>query len=86
MKIQLWLSGFFMLSLIEILSIKYLNNIVEQSHRWVKQKTRQALGWKSFKGTKISLQGKKMWTMIKHEEQVDIEVATPCEQFYALAG
>ena len=39
MNIQLWLTGFFMLSLIEILSIKYLNNIVEQSHRWVKQKT-----------------------------------------------
>ena len=43
-NVQLWLTGFFMLSLIEILDIKYLNNIVEQSHRWVKQKTRQALG------------------------------------------
>ena len=85
MNIQLWLTGFFMLSLIEILSIKYLNNIVEQSHRWVKQKTRQALGWKSFKGAEISLQGKEMWTMIKRG-QVDIEGATPCEQFYALAG
>ena len=39
-----------MLSLIEILDIEYLNNIVEQSHRWVKQKTRQALGWKSLEG------------------------------------
>ena len=29
-------------------------------HRWVKQKTRQALGWKSFKGAEISLQGKEM--------------------------
>ena len=36
MNIQLWLSGVFMLSLIEITDIKYLNNIVEQSHRWVK--------------------------------------------------
>ena len=85
MNIQLWLTGFFMLSLIEILSIKYLNNIVEQSHRWVKQKTRQALGWKSFEGAEISLQGKEMWTMIKRG-QVDIEGTTPCEQFYALAG
>ncbi|MCG9790556.1 hypothetical protein L1D61_25825 [Vibrio mediterranei] len=41
MNIQLWLTGFFMLSLIEILDIKNLNNIVEQSHRWVQQKTRQ---------------------------------------------
>ena len=38
MNAQLWLTGYFMLSLIEILDIKYLNNIVEQSHRWVKQK------------------------------------------------
>jgi len=32
-----------MLSLIEILSIKYLNNIVEQSHRRVKGKMNQCL-------------------------------------------
>ena len=50
MNVLLWLMGIFMLSLIEILNIKYLNNIVEQSHRWVKQKTRQALGWKSLEG------------------------------------
>ena len=37
------------------------------------------------KGAEISLQGKEMWTMIKRG-QVDIEGATPCEQFYALAG
>lgn len=48
MNIQLWLTGYFMLSLVNILDIKYLNNIVEQSHRWVKLKTRQALVWKSF--------------------------------------
>ena len=41
LNVQLWLTGYFMLSLVEILDIKYLNNIVEQSHRWVKQKTRQ---------------------------------------------
>jgi len=33
MNIQLWLTEIFMLPLIEILDIKYLNNIVEQSHR-----------------------------------------------------
>ena len=43
MNVQLWLTGYFMLCLIDICSIKYLNNIVEQSHRWVKQKTRQRL-------------------------------------------
>ncbi len=58
MNVQLWLTGYFMLCLIEICSIKYLNNIVEQSHRWVKQKTRQALGWKSVEGATASLHGR----------------------------
>ncbi len=31
LNVQLWLTGYFMLSLVEILDIKYLNNIVEQS-------------------------------------------------------
>ena len=84
MNVQLWLTGFFMLSLVEILDIKYLNNIVEQSHRWVKQKTRQALGWKSLEGAKASLHGKELWTMLKRE-QIEIEGNSAFERFYALA-
>ena len=84
MNVQLWLTGFFMLSLIEILDIKYLNNIVEQSHRWVKQKTRQALGWKSIEGATAGLHGREMWTMLKRE-QIDVEGDTAFERFYALA-
>ena len=64
MNVQLWLTGYFMLSLVEIVDIKYLNNIVEQSHRWVKQKTRQALGWKSMEGALASLHGREVWTML----------------------
>ena len=84
MNVQLWLTGCFMLSLVEILDIKYLNNIVEQSHRWVKKKTRQALGWKSMEGALASLHGREVWTMLK-QEQIDIEGQTAFEQFYALA-
>jgi transposase-like protein len=84
MNVQLWLTGIFMLSLIEILDIKYLNNIVEQSHRWVKQKTRQALGWKYLKGATASLHGREIWTMIKRG-QIELEGATVYEQFYSLA-
>jgi putative transposase len=36
-NVQLWLTGK-MLNLIEVLQVKYLNNIVEQSHRKVKGK------------------------------------------------
>jgi transposase-like protein len=84
MNIQLWLTGFFMLSLIEILDVKYLNHIVEQSHRWVKQKTHQALGWKSLERAIASLHGRELWTMLKRG-QVEIVGETAYEQFYALA-
>ena len=84
MNVQLWLTGYFMLSLVEILDIKYLNNIVEQSHRWVKQKTRQALGWKSMEGALVSLHGREIWTMLK-QDQIDVEGQTAFERFYALA-
>lgn len=85
MNVQLWLTGYFMLSLVEILDIKYLNNIVEQSHRWLKQKTRQALGWKSAEGALASLHGREVWTMLK-QDQIDIEGHTAFERFYALAA
>jgi len=78
------LTGYFMLSLVEILDIKYLNNIVEQSNRWVKQKTRQALGWKSVEGATASIHGREMWTMLKRD-QTDVVGETACERFYALA-
>ncbi|ARR48036.1 IS6 family transposase [Vibrio parahaemolyticus] len=78
LNVQLWLTG------VDILDIKYLNNIVEQSHRWVKQKTRQALGWKSIKEATASLHGREMWTMLKHG-QVNVAGDTVCERFYALA-
>tara|TARA_B100001094_G_scaffold333065_1_gene408270 strand:+ start:1642 stop:1932 length:291 start_codon:yes stop_codon:yes gene_type:complete len=44
MTLKLWLSGFLALFFITIYKYTYLNNMVEQSHRWVKQKTQQALG------------------------------------------
>ena len=42
-NIRLWLSGY-MLFMIEVLAVKYLNNIVEQSHRKMKGKMHQCLG------------------------------------------
>ncbi len=85
LNVQLWLTGYFMLSLVEILDIKYLNNIVEQSHRWGKQETRQALGWKSIEGATASFHGREMWKILKRG-QVDVAGDTVCERFYAFAG
>nr|WP_255547070.1 IS6 family transposase [Moritella sp. 36] len=63
-NIRLWLSGY-MLSIIEVLAVKYLNNIVEQSHRKVKEKMHQCLGWKSWGGAESTLVGVEVWSMIK---------------------
>lgn len=41
-NIRLWLSGY-MLFMIEVLAVKYLNNIVEQRHRKVKGKMHQSM-------------------------------------------
>ncbi|EEZ39039.1 putative transposase [Photobacterium damselae subsp. damselae CIP 102761] len=43
MNIQLWKSVVFMLNLIEVIDVKYLNNIVEQSHRPIKSSIRMEI-------------------------------------------
>ena len=54
-----------MLFIIELLAVKYLNNIVEQSHREVKGKMHQCLGWKSWEGAESTLADFELWSMIK---------------------
>lgn len=63
-NIRLWLSGHMQL-MIEVLAVKYLNNIVEQSHRKVKGKIHQCLGRKSWARAKSTLAGVELWSMIK---------------------
>ncbi|MPY24517.1 IS6 family transposase [Shewanella sp. YLB-07] len=84
-NIRLWLSGH-MLFMIEVLAIKYLNNIVEQSHRKVKGKMHQCLGWKSWEGTESTLAGFELWSMIKQGQMNTTEMMTPWEPFYSLAA
>ena len=42
---------------IEIRQNKYLNNIIEQDHRFIKKRTRPILGFKSFRSAKITIAG-----------------------------
>ena len=84
-NVRLWLYGY-MLSMIEVLTVKYLNNIVEQSHRKVKGKMHQCLGWKSWTGAESTLAGVELWSMIKLGQMVTTEPMTPWEQFYSLAA
>lgn len=84
MNVNLWLSVVFMLSLIEVVDVKYLSNIVEQSHRPIKQKMVQALGWKSVEGTSAAMSGQEVWRQIKQDQVGDLSLLV-WERFYALA-
>lgn len=84
-KISLWLGGY-MLRMFEVLAVKYLNNIVEQSHRKVKGNMHQCLGWKSWIGAESTLAGVEVCSMIKQGQMINSEEMTSWEQFYSLAA
>lgn len=62
-NIHIWLSGCMLM--IEVLAVKYLNNIVEQSHRKVKGKMHQCLRWASWQGAGSTLASVELWSMNK---------------------
>ena len=70
---------------IEIRQCKYLNNIVEQDHRRVKQKTRAALGFKAFYSAHATLQGVELIQMIRKGQVRPIPGGSYIEQFNRLA-
>ncbi len=57
---------------IQIRQIKYLNNIVEQDHRFIKKRVRSMLGFKCFDTATSILSGVEAMHMIK-KEQVDLQ-------------
>ncbi len=70
---------------IELRQVKYLNNLIEQDHRRVRQRTRPMMGFKTFMSAAKTIAGIEMMVMIK-KGQIDIQGLAPFEQFYALAG
>ena len=67
--------------------VKYLNNIVEQDHRFVKRITKPMLNFKSFRAAKCVLAGIELMHMIRKgqlmlEGCIELSFA---DQFYALA-
>ena len=72
-------------STIEIRQCKYLNNIVEQDHRRVKQKTRAALGFKALYSAHATLQGVELIQMIRKGQVRPIPGGSLIEQFNHLA-
>ena len=68
--------------------VKYLNNIVEQDHRFVKRITKPMLNFKSFRAARNVLAGIELMHMIRKGQlllQGSSELSF-ADQFYALAG
>ena len=56
---------------IQLRQVRYLNNIVEQDHRFIKKRVRSMLGFKSFDTATFILSGVESMHMIK-KEQIDL--------------
>nr|WP_282435356.1 DDE-type integrase/transposase/recombinase [Piscirickettsia salmonis] len=72
--------------MIEIIQIKYLNNIIEQDHRSVKKKMKAALGFKSTQGAKATISGVELYRMLKKKQMDGHQDKPAYEQFYLLAA
>ena len=82
-NLLLWLLGWW--PLIETLQVKYLNNIVEQDHRFIKKITRPMKGFKAFHSASATLQGIEVAHMIRKKQFGPTDLS-PFKQFKALVG
>lgn len=71
--------------LIDILQVKYLNNIIEQDHRFIKKLTKQMKGFKTFISASATLDGIEVAHMIQ-KKPFGISTKTAFQQFAGLAG
>jgi len=78
----LWNGWFWM---IDVLQVKYLNNIIEQDHRFIKNLTKQMRGFKSLNSAAATLGGIEVAHMIR-KRQLGTTGQSAFHQFAALAG
>jgi putative transposase len=71
--------------IIDIIQSKYLNNMVEQDHRFIKKITRPMLGFKAFYSAAATLTGIEVAYMIR-KGQLGQNGMSRFKQFAALAG
>ena len=69
-----------------IRQIKYLNNIVEQDHRFIKKITKPMLGFKSYSTAHATILGIELHHMLHKGQHVNSNSMPVFEQFYALAA
>ncbi len=71
--------------LIEILQVKYLNNILELDNRFIKRITRHMLGFKAFHSASATIAGIEVARMIR-KKQFANDNRSPFEVFAELAA
>ena len=71
--------------MMEILQVKYLNNILEQDHRFIKRITKHMLGFKAFDSASATIAGIEVAHMIR-KKQFANENRSPFEVFAELAA
>jgi transposase-like protein len=69
---------------IEMVRVKYLNNLVEQDHRFIKRRVKPMLGFKSFTSAASTVAGIETMNMIR-KGQFRPELR-PFQQFCQLAA
>ncbi len=69
---------------IEFRQCKYLNNIIEQDHRFVKWRIQNMLGFKNFESAQRTLAGIEIIRMIK-KDQLKSPKSSTIKSFYSLA-
>ena len=74
-----------LISFVEILQVKYLNNLIEQDHRFIKKITKPMMGFKAFHSAKATIDGIETAHMIR-KVQLSDENIPAYKQFMALAG
>jgi len=71
---------------IEIRQIKYLNNIVEQDHRFIKRITKPLKGFKAFHSAHATLIGIELHHMLRKNQHKNATNQSMFEQFFELAA
>ena len=71
---------------IDIRQVKYLNNIAEQDHRFIKKITRPTLGFKSYSSAHSTLMGIELHHMLHKGQHINSNHTPVFEHFYALAA
>jgi putative transposase len=71
---------------INVRQIKYLNNIVEQDHRFIKKITKPMKGFKDFHSAKATLAGIELHHMLRKGQHLQAGNQSLFEQFQGLAA